>query len=425
MKQPARRYVVLILTSAAFGVAVWALLHFTVRQWHQTANSVVARIRNTDELWTEGVEKVKADRGEEAKKVALEIPPQLQHYEDRRWFLATQVAEVHKQNVQSCQDFVDLAAMIVRGEMKMVPAATETYILFGVGAKADDGVFSRYQDDQDIELYNEAQLRERYAEIEVTRARLQKEIADLRSGSSATKKSKQAKSGAWKEIAARQQELQLLDQDKELLDQFYGQPATREKLFSEYESLKALAKNFGGRTFDIDNSADRQAMKLSMLRSVRPEAFKVIEELAAHYHSNFDRPLPVSSLVRPEQYQHVLRRVNRNATLIDTPPHSTGLAFDIDYRYMSPAEQNFVMNELAQLKDAGRIEVLRERNANYHVFVFIDGTRPGDTLITASLDEVAPPVKEANHVETKPAKVRGKSQKVKHQAAKPKVRKRR
>ena len=64
-------------------------------------------------------------------------------------------------------------------------------------------------------------------------------------------------------------------------------------------------------------------------------------------------------------------RVNRNATLIDTPPHSTGLAFDIDYRYMGPAEQNFVMSELARMKDAGRIEVLRERNANYHVFVFI------------------------------------------------------
>jgi hypothetical protein len=29
--------------------------------------------------------------------------------------------------------------------------------------------------------------------------------------------------------------------------------------------------------------------------------------------------------------------VNRNAVLIDTPPHSTGLAFDIDYRYMSGA----------------------------------------------------------------------------------------
>jgi len=120
----------------------------------------------------------------------------------------------------------------------------------------------------------------------------------------------------------------------------------------------------------------------------------------------------------------VLRRVNRAATMIDTPPHSTGLAFDIDYRYMSVSEQNFVMNELARLKDEGRIEVLRERNANYHVFVFLDGTRPSDALVVASLEEVGPTVKEANHAESQPAKVKGKSQQ-KKKVAKPRARRRR
>src|SRR6185503_4669812 len=120
-------------------------------------------------------------------------------------------------------------------------------------------------------------------------------------------------------------------------------------------------------------------------------ALKVLEEVARRYHDAFARPLPVSSLIRPEQYQRALRRVNRYAVMIDTPPHSTGLAFDIDYRYMSIAEQNFVMNELARLKNEGRIEVIRERGANYHVFAFIDGRRPSDDLITAVLDEVGPP----------------------------------
>jgi len=424
MKQPARRYFLLILASAAFGVAVWAALHFTTRKWHQAANPVAANIRSTDELWTEGIEKVKADRPEELQKVALVIPTQLQHYEDRRWFLATQVAEVHKQNVQSCQDFIDLAAMIVRGEFKTIPAATDTYILFGVGAKANDDAFTRYQDNEDIPLYSEAQLRARYAEIESTRAQLQKEIADLNSSSSASKKSKPARSGVAKEIGGRQQQIQALDESKTLLDQFYGEPARRNKLFTEYESLQTLARNFGGRSFDLDTSAGREAMKLSMLRSIRPETFKVLEEIAAHYHTAFDRPLPVSSLVRPEQYQHVLRRVNRAATMIDTPPHSTGLAFDIDYRYMSVSEQNFVMNELARLKDEGRIEVLRERNANYHVFVFLDGTRPSDALVVASLEEVGPTVKEANHAESQPAKVKSKSQQ-KKKVAKPRARRRR
>jgi hypothetical protein len=90
-----------------------------------------------------------------------------------------------------------------------------------------------------------------------------------------------------------------------------------------------------------------------MLSSLRPQALKVLEEVATAYHRQFDRPLPVSSLVRPEQYQRALRRVNRNAVMIDTPPHSTGLAFDIDYRYMSAAEQSFVMNELARMKTEG------------------------------------------------------------------------
>jgi len=107
--------------------------------------------------------------------------------------------------------------------------------------------------------------------------------------------------------------------------------------------------------------------------------------------------LPVSSLVRPEQYQRALRRVNRNAVLIDTPPHSTGLAFDIDYKYMSAAEQSFVMSELARMKTEGRIEVIRERNANYHVFAFMDGTRPPDDLVTASLEEARGPVQQAHH----------------------------
>ena len=153
-----------------------------------------------------------------------------------------------------------------------------------------------------------------------------------------------------------------------------------------------------------------------MLSSLRPAALKILEEVAAAYHGWFNRPLPVSSLVRPELYQRALRRVNRNAVLIDTPPHSTGLAFDIDYRYMSGGEQTFVMAELARLKLAGRIEAIRERSANYHVFAFLHGTRPSDELITDSLDEATLDKQEANHSATQPPQVSGKKQ----QASKPK-----
>jgi hypothetical protein len=418
------RLIFLILATAAMGVALWALLHFAPKRPLQSADRP-ANLTNSsnDELWAQAVEKVKADRVEPASgQGALVVPPELRHYEDRHWFLATQVAEVRKHNIQSCQDFVALAAMIERGEMVTVPLVTDSYVLFGVGAKADDDPFSLYQDDQGIELYDEAQLRDEYARIEATRASLQSAIAKLKAQSGALKKSERTKQRELqKEITSGEQELKSNEEHKALLDQFYGRPDSREKLFREYESLRTLASNFGGRTYDIANQTDREAMKINLLRSLRPQALKVLEEIAADYHRSFDRPLPVSSLVRPEQYQHTLRKVNRNAVLIDTPPHSTGLAFDIDYRYMSAAEQTSLMADLARMKDEGRIEVLRERNANYHVFVFVDGTRPCDELITASLDAATVPVKEANHLIKEPAKAKSKQQKVK----KPKARKRR
>ena len=67
--------------------------------------------------WTQAVQKVKEDRGEPAGKEAkVEIPHQLRHYSDTRRFLATQVAEWREHRFDTPRDFVDLAAMINRGE---------------------------------------------------------------------------------------------------------------------------------------------------------------------------------------------------------------------------------------------------------------------------------------------------------------------
>jgi hypothetical protein len=413
-----RQVLLFIVVSGVVGFGAWALLRANAlkrQASHQFNNP--ANLRSADaDVWTRAVEKVKEDRG----GGGIEIPPQLRHYEDRHWFLATQVAEVRKFNLQSCQDFVDLAEMIERGELVSLPAVTDNYILFGVGAKADNGVFSRYIDDHSIDLYDEAELRDAYGGLESTRLKSETEISHLKSQLGALKKGNRAKQGELqKEIAAREEELKTNDEENARLDQSYGQPENRQKLLRDYEALQALAKNFAGRSFNLDEPSDRQAMKVTMLSSIRPEALKILEEVAKAYHDKFDRRMPVSSLVRPEQYQHALRRVNRNAVLIDTPPHSTGLAFDIDYRYMSGPEQTFLMMELARMKDEGRIEVIRERNSNYHVFAFINGQRPSDEMITASLDEVTLEPKEANHATKtpektsatkKPAKVESKSQ---------------
>ncbi|MFS8086084.1 MAG: DUF5715 family protein, partial [Acidobacteriota bacterium] len=406
MNKRTRKLVALFLVSAAV-VAVLVVVRFVaLRRSRQSPNQPATFASKTEaDLWTQGVEKVKADRGEAADgKTAFEIPPELRHYSDRHWFLATQVAAVRKNNIETCQDFLDLATLIQRGEMVSVPAATESYILFGVGAKADDDVFSRFEDDHNIELYNEAQLNDAYRRLDAARSHLQTQIAGLKNRLGALKSRDRAKQRELqKEISTLQEQLKSTDEDKALLDRSYGQPDSRQRLFRDYESLQTLARNFGGRAYDIADPSDRQALKLKLLRSLRPAALKVMEEIATAYHQKFDRPLPVSSLVRPEQYQHALRKTNRNAVLIDTPPHSTGLAFDIDYRYMSVAEQMFLMMELARMKTSGRIEVIRERNANYHVFVFIDGVRPSDELITASLDQATVPPKESNHLEKQPA----------------------
>lgn len=402
-----KRIVLVLLFFAAIGVGVWVGLRLARPRWQgQPQDSGAVPAESSADTWDQAVEKVKADRGEPAGVNArVETPPELKHYEERHWFLATQVAEVEKSNLHTCQDYMDLAAMIERGEMVTVPAFTDTYILFGVGQRADDDAFSRFVDDRSIEIYDESQLNSAYKQLDDKRTRLQTDIASLKSqATKLTKRERTKQRELQKQITAVQAELNSTDQDKAELDEIYGNAETRQRMFRDYESLQSLAKNFAGRSFDLNNSTDRQALKMTMLSSLRPPAFKVLEEVASAYHGQFARRLPVSSLVRPEQYQRALRRVNRNAVLIDTPPHSTGLAFDIDFRYMSAAEQSFVMGELARLKRDGRIEVIRERNANYHVFAFLNGTRPSDDLITASLEEARGPQQQTHHAATKAVK---------------------
>ena len=409
MGRSRKSYSLLIIISVITGVAVWAALRFTApKLWRHYATSSPPEntVNDSDpERWAKAVERIKEDRSQDTNaNVALDVPSELRHYEDRHWFLATQVAEVKKQNIRNWQDFPDLAAALSGGQLVPVAAVTNDYVLFGVGAKATDEPFTRYQDDHNIELYDETQLRQAYQRLSDERGNTQQEIKRLQSQLSSLKGERSKQSALQKQISAQQQQLKSFDEEQALLDESYGQPDKQQKLFRDYEALQALAKSFRGRSYDLANPADRQALKVAMLSSLRPQALKTLEQIAKAYHEKFDRPLPVSSLVRPEEYQHTLRRFNRAAVLIDTPPHSTGLAFDIDYRYMSAAEQNFVMAELAGLKRDGRIEVLRERGANFHVFAFIDGTRPSDDLITASLEDASPALKEANHAAEKTEK---------------------
>jgi hypothetical protein len=339
--------------------------------------------------WTQALRKVKEDRGEPVGKQAkIEIPKQLRHYSDTRRFLAVQHAEWREHRFVTPQDFVDLAAMINRGEMVELQTVSRDYVLLGVGGNADKGPFTRYKNGKRITLHSEAELAQEYTRIAEARAILENEIASLKGEiSSLNKRERSRRAKLQAQINEKEKSLKSRREAKELLDRYYDEAETRQKLFTDYESLESLAKSFNGHTYDVREANARREMKVRMLSHLRPEALKVLEEVASSYREKFDRPLPLTSLVRPDEYQHALSKVNPNATRMETPPHSTGLAFDIYYRYMTAEEQAFVMAHLARLKDEGRIEVLRETRDHYHVFAFVDGARPNESLISASLNK--------------------------------------
>jgi len=409
MNRKARILLLLVITIGAITAGAWRVVRFKEREAiNYVANAATLPV-NYAELWERAIERVTEDRGAMGG-AAVETPSQLRHYSDRHWFLASQVAEVKKFNLHSCQDYVELAAMISHGELVTLPAVTNTYVLFGVGGRADESPFNRYQNGENVDLYSEAELQNAYAKIDSERSKFQNQISSLQNQLASLKQNERGKQAQLqRDRNYLEQQLKANDERKALLDQTYGQLDQRQRLLSDYNSLQTLAGNFVGRSFNLTDPNDRKVFKISMLSSLRPEAVKALEEIAKAYSDQFSRPLPVSSLIRPEQYQHALRRVNRYAVVIETPPHTTGLAFDIDYRYMSGVEQNFVMAQLARMKDAGRIEVIRERGANYHVFVFVDGQRPPDDLIAASLEEAGGPMPEENQPAVQEAKVENNS----------------
>lgn len=380
---------------SALIVAISALIIGPVWKRHGTANPlaqllpVVAQPAPLNP-WMTAAEKVKEDRGEPVgKQAAIETPAQLRHYSDSRRFLAMQVAEVFEHKVSTPADFVDLAAMINRNELVQVQPVTENYILFGVGGSADRQPFTRYEQGKSVSLYDEAGLRQEYARLAESQVRLANEIATLKLDiRNLKRKERTQRAKLQAQVATAEKALKLERANKELLDRSYGTAAASQQRFADYEALAQTGRKLNGNAFDIGNEDARRQLKVRMLSSLRPEALSVLEEIAASYHEKFSRPLPVTSLVRPDEYQLELSKTNANATRIDTPPHSTGLAFDILYRYMTAAEQAHVMSELARLKDAGRIEVLRENRDHYHVFAFVDGARPREEFVAAALGGV-------------------------------------
>jgi uncharacterized protein DUF5715 len=345
--------------------------------------------------WREAAKRVEENRGEPMGRAArVHVPAELRHYADKRRFLAVQVAAWMEKDYPLPHDEAELAQMIERGEMVEVPALGEHHILYGVGANATGDPFAHY----DVATGQEIPLFYRYdvfqdAAAEWSAAVDEKKAAAAAATAQAAKLPRaQARRRRALVAEARQarQEAAAIEKRKARTKAWYDNPERRRRLVSEWQAIDDIARRLGKRAYDLDDPKDRRALRGRLLSFLRPAARDTLMHLAEEYDARFGRPLPVTSLVRTQAYQRQLGETNANATRISVPPHTTGLAFDVYYRYMSGSEQDAFMGMVADLERAGRVEALRENRDHIHMMALPDGRRPPETLIAEAMGVVRP-----------------------------------
>lgn len=390
-RRSARRWVVLSsLMLAALASASLYLWHDPgalggLRREAEKAKAVITgKPTPTPDPYAEALAKVEADRGEaEGRQAQVEIPTELKQYKEPHRFLAIQAASAREAGIRPPRDFVELAGLIARGgELVEVPRLGPGYVIYGVGLAAN-GELTHYdaKSEQSVPLFaNDDELKAYDDGLATQRAQLESDLKDLNDKlKGVARKERDVRAGLMSEVASKRKELGGLNDKAKLVESFYAKADGRHTLFAEYETLASLARNFGGRSYDLSDTASAKEFQTRMLTFVRPPALALIEELGREYEAKFGRPLAITSLVRTEEYQRLLRESgNANAVDVGLEPHTTGLAFDVFYKFMSGAEQDFVMGELARLEREGRVEALRELRDHYHVFVFPEGRAPDE-----------------------------------------------
>jgi hypothetical protein len=334
----------------------------------------------------EAINKMEEARGVPVgRKAQINVPPELQHYADRHRFLQMQEAAWRERHLEIPQDYLQLLDLIDKqGLVEMEPLGAD-YLLYGVGENANTDVFSYTEpiSGKEITLFADAEdLARGLQELANSVAELQKQIADLQvlvkqmPGSKLTLQMKG-------QLLDKQQQMETLAEKGSAIKAFYDDPARRLMLFTRYRLLADRAADFNGEQYDITTATDRRHFKMRLLSFIRPEARTVILQIAAIYKEKFGRHLPITSLVRTLDYQKKLREVNPNATGVEIPPHTTGLAFDVYNGWMSAEEQDFLMSIIARMKVAGRIEALRENRDHIHIFAFPNGRPPSESSLRA------------------------------------------
>jgi hypothetical protein len=345
--------------------------------------------------WREAARRVEEDRGAPmGRKARVHVPAELRHYADKRRFLAIQVAAWMEKKYPLPHDEAELAGMFDRGEVVEVPSLGEDYILYGVGANATGDPMAHYDaaSGQEIPLYARYDVFEdAAAEWSATTEEKKAEAAEATTQAAKLPKAQARKRRSLQAQArAARQEAAALEKRIARVKAWYDDPERRRLLVSEWQTLEASAAHLRKTPYDLDDAKDRRAMRGRLLSGLRPAARDLMLELAKQYRARFGRPLAVTSLVRTQAYQRLLGETNANATRISVPPHTTGLAFDVYYRYMSGEEQDAFMGMVADLERGERVEALRENRDHIHMMVMPDGRRPPESLIADALGVVRP-----------------------------------
>jgi hypothetical protein len=344
------------------------------------------------ETWKSAARRVEEDRGEAmGGRARVAVPEELRHYANRHRFLAIQVAESREQELPIPYDYGELVLLIREGGLVEMKPFGDDYVLYGVGAAATTAPFTHYDPRRNASVpllggwddYKDEhdRLGESIEDVKAQVALWQGERRRVRVSQ------KRRRAILLSRIRSGERQVAEMRRTRELMAAFYEDYDRRRVLVGKYRALEELADSLD-KAYDLRDPEDRRAFKGKLLTYIRPEARDVILELARDYKEEYGRPLAITSLVRTEEYQDKLGEGNPNATTISTPPHTTGLAFDLLYKFMTKAEQESVMADIAQLEEAGRVEALRENRNHIHIFVFADGQRPAESLIQASLRQV-------------------------------------
>jgi len=347
--------------------------------------------------WREAAKRVEENRGEPTGRAArVRVPRQLLHYADKRRFLAIQVAGWREQNYELPHDDAGLARLIRKGEYVEVKPVTDDYVLYGVGANATDEPLFHYdaRSGREITLYPRWDVFDdaragRRAEIEAKNAAVEATRAEFRKTTTKTRAGRRRRTALNKEVQSGRAQVAALQRRIASEAAAYDNYDKRRMLVEEWQVLHDEARDMSPR-YDLDKPGDRRAFRARLLSYIRPEALEMMTDIARQYREQFGRPLAFTSLIRSEHYQRQLGETNSNATKIAVPPHTTGLAFDIFYRYMTADEQHAIMGLIARLESEGRLEALRENRDHFHLFAFAQGRRPDERLIAEALSDVRP-----------------------------------